>query len=267
MARRTTTRAVALIPALALATAVAGCGGGGGEAQGVPIVNEGTLTTCTHLPYEPFQFRDGREIVGFDVDIGKAIARDLGVDQQIIDTPFETIQSGQDLNAGKCDMAAAGMTINEVREENFDFSDPYFDATQALLVPQGSGITDFEQLSGKRLGIQNATTGAEYAEANAKPAGVELVGFEDLGLLLEALQTEQIDAVINDNGVLYDYVKRNPQLEVSTEFDTGEQYGIGVRTGNTQMREFINQSLQRLKDSGEYDKLYQKWFDKLPGED
>ncbi len=267
MARRTTTRAVALIPALALATAVAGCGGGGGEAKGIPIVNEGTLTTCTHLPYEPFQFRDEREIVGFDVDIGKAIARDLGVEQQIINTPFETIQSGQDLNAGKCDMAAAGMTINEVREENFDFSAPYFDATQALLVPKGSGITDFEQLRGKRLGIQNATTGAEYAEEHAKPAGAELVGFEDLGLLLEALQTEQVDAVINDNGVLYDYVKRNPQLEVSTEFDTGEQYGIGVRTGNTQMREFINQSLQRLKDSGEYDKLYQKWFDKLPGED
>ncbi|QGK71846.1 transporter substrate-binding domain-containing protein [Allosaccharopolyspora coralli] len=266
MARRTTTRAVALIPALALATAVAGCGGGGGEAQGVPIVNEGTLTTCTHLPYEPFQFRDGREIVGFDVDLGKAIARDLGVEQQIIDTPFETIQSGQDLNAGKCDMAAAGMTINEVREENFDFSDPYFDATQALLVPKGSGIAGFEQLRGKRLGIQNATTGAEYAEANAKPAGVELVGFEDLGLLLEALKTQQIDAVINDNGVLYDYVKRNPELEVSTEFDTGEQYGIGVRTGNTQMREFINQSLQKLKESGEYDKLYQKWFDKLPDE-
>lgn len=267
MARRTTTRTVALIPALALATAVAGCGGGGGEAKGIPIVNEGTLTTCTHLPYEPFQFRDEREIVGFDVDIGKAIARDLGVEQQIINTPFETIQSGQDLNAGKCDMAAAGMTINEVREENFDFSAPYFDATQALLVPKGSGITDFEQLRGKRLGIQNATTGAEYAEEHAKPAGAELVGFEDLGLLLEALQTEQVDAVINDNGVLYDYVKRNPQLEVSTEFDTGEQYGIGVRTGNTQMREFINQSLQRLKDSGEYDKLYQKWFDKLPGED
>ncbi|GAB3287234.1 basic amino acid ABC transporter substrate-binding protein [Parasphingorhabdus pacifica] len=264
MARRTKTRALSLLPASALIAVLAGCGAGGGEANGVPVVNEGQLTTCTHLPYAPFQFKQGDEIVGFDVDLMDLVAKDLGVQQEIIDTPFETIQSGQDLSTGKCDVAAAGMTINEVREQNFDFSDPYFEATQALLTKKGSGITGFEQLRGKTLGVQTGTTGLEYAEKEAKPLGVKLRRFEDLGLLLEYVKLGKVDAGINDNGVLLDYVKQNPDLAVPTEFDTGEQYGIGVRTGNDQMREKVNEVLAKAKQNGEYDRIYEKWFGKTP---
>jgi polar amino acid transport system substrate-binding protein len=116
----------------------AACGedddGGGGADSGVDLVNSGQLTTCTHLPYRPFQFEQGGEIVGFDVDMIDLVAKRLGVEQAIIDTPFEGIQSGEDLNARKCDIAAAAMTITPEREEKIAFSDPYFDANQALLV-------------------------------------------------------------------------------------------------------------------------------------
>lgn len=267
MARRRTLRAVALVPALALLTAMAGCGGSGGEAKGVPLVQAGQLTTCTHLPYEPFQFRKGDKIVGFDVDLVDAVAKDLGVPQKIINIPFETIQSGQALNVRQCDVAAAGMTITETRDKNFDFSDPYFEATQALLTKKGSGIDSFQQLKGKTLAVQEGTTGKKYAEENAAPLGVKLKTFPDLGLLLQEVKNGNVAAGINDNGVLYDYVNKNPDMAVATEFDTDEQYGMGVRTGNDKMREKINEVLARLKDNGTYDRLYQKWFGKLPESD
>jgi polar amino acid transport system substrate-binding protein len=236
----------------------------GAQTGGVDLVNDGRLTVCTHLPYQPFQFQQGSEIVGFDVDLVDEIAADLGVEQEIVNMPFETIQSGEALNAGQCDVAASGMTINDVREENLDFSEPYFEATQALIVPADSDITGLDDLVGRRLGIQSGTTGAQYAQENA-PEGVELVTFEDLGLLLSAVKTGQVDAGINDNGVLFDFVDDNPDLAVSAEFDTGEQYGLGVRTGNTALLEQVNTSLERIRGDGTYDAIYAEWFGAAPG--
>jgi polar amino acid transport system substrate-binding protein len=257
-----------LVGLLAVAAVAAGCGddSGSGAADtpgGVQLVKDGKLTTCTQLPYEPFEFEQGGKVVGFDIDLVDLVAQDLWVMQEVVNTPFDSIQSGADLNSGKCDLAAAGMTINNVRKENFDFSDPYFDATQALVVKKGSGITGFEQLKGKKLAVQNGTTGQQYAQENAPD--VELVVFEDLGLLVTAVETGQVDAGINDNGVLYDWVKKKPDFEVSTEFNTGEQYGIGVRKGNDALLKKINEVLAEAKASGEYDRIYQKWFATKPG--
>ena len=235
----------------------------GATATGIPLVQAGRLTTCTGLPYQPFQFEQDGKVVGFDVDLVDLVATDLGVTQQIVDTPFDGIQSGADLDTGKCDLAAAGMTITEVREQNFDFSDPYFEATQALVAKQGAGLTGLELLTGKRLGVQNATTGQKYADEHAP--GVEIVVFEDLGLLLTAVETGDVDAGLHDNGVLYDWVNTKPAFEVTAEFDTDEQYGIGVKTGNTALLNKINEVLAEAESNGEYDRIYQKWFKKTPG--
>ena len=269
MARRTTKRAAALLPALALTAAVAGCaqpttGGGGSANGGVPLVKEGALTTCTHMDYKPFQFHDQGKIVGFDVDLVDLIARDLGVKQEIVDTPFEGIQSGEDLNTRRCDVAAAAMSINDVREQNFDFSDPYFEATQALLTKKGSGLNTLAALRGKKLGVQLSTTGETYANENKGANGYEVVQFEDLPLSVTAVQTGQVDATMNDNSVLGDFIKTNPEVEITTEFVTGDRYGIGVATGNTALRDAVNASLKKMKENGEYDALYQKWFGKTP---
>lgn len=232
--------------------------------SGAELIKEGTLTVCTHLPYEPFQYTEGGEVVGFDVDLMDLVAEELGVEQKIFDTPFEGIQSGQALNTGKCDVAAAGMTITDERARVIDFSDPYFDATQALLVKKGSGIASLEDLSGKSLAVQEGTTGALYAQDNA-PDDVELRSFEDLALLQTAVKTGQVDAGINDNGVLFDYVQDNPDLEVSTEFDTGEQYGFAVKKdGNDSLLDTINEVLATAQEDGTYDDIYEKWFGEAP---
>jgi polar amino acid transport system substrate-binding protein len=271
--RRPTRKVWAIVPALALV--LAGCGEDGGDsgngnsgdggdsgASGVELVNEGTLTNCTGLPYKPFEFEEGGEVVGFDIDLIDLVAEELGVDQEVVDTPFDGIQSGADFNTGKCDVSSAGMTITDERKQNIDFSDPYFDATQALVTKKDSGISDITDLSGKKLGVQNSTTGFDYANENAE--GAEIINFEDLGLMLTAVESGQVDAAINDNGVLYDWVKEKTDFEVVKEFDTGEQYGMGVRKGNTALLDVVNKVLADAKESGEYDTIYEKWFGTKP---
>lgn len=269
MTSRTPHRALALLPVVALALVATACAEKTGSTnttggKQIPVINAGKLTTCTHLPYEPFQFPQGGKIVGFDVDLVDLVAKDLGVTQNIVDTPFEGIQTGEDLNASKCDVAAAGMTITAVRKQNLDFSDPYFEATQAMLTKKGASYTTLDSLKGKKLGVQQATTGEAYATKNGP--GVQLVQFEDLALELTAVKTGQVDAAINDNGVLFSYVKTNPDTTVSAEFNTGEQYGIGVKKGNDALRNEINDILKKAKQDGSYDSIYEKWFGTKPGQ-
>ena len=231
--------------------------------SGVQVIKEGKLTVCTHLPYEPFQYNKGGEVVGFDVDLMDLVADDLKLDQEIVNTPFETIETGQAMSTGKCDIAAAGMTITDERDQVIDFSDPYFEATQALLVKKGAGYDSLESLDGKTLGVQVGTTGEEYANDHA-PDGVEIKVFEDLALLLEAVKSGSIDAAINDNTVLVDYSEQNPDTEMTTEFETGEQYGFGVAQGeNADLIDAVNKAFKKAHEDGTYDKLFEKYFPTL----
>jgi polar amino acid transport system substrate-binding protein len=258
---------IALLAATALG--LGACGddeqdAGGGAETSVDLINEGEITTCTHLPYKPFQFEQGGKIVGFDVDMIDLVAKELGVKQAIVDTPFEGIQSGEDLNARKCDIAAAAMTITPERAEKIAFSAPYFDANQALLVKKGSGIKGLEDLAGETLGVQSGTTGKMYAEENA-PAGVELKDYEDLALELSSVKSGQVPAAVNDIPVLLDYVKENPELEVAAQFETGEQYGFGMKKGTSQeLKRVVDRVIEQARSDGTYDRLYEKWFGAKP---
>ncbi len=245
---------------------LAGCGGGGGGSQapqagGVNLIKPGKIVTCTHLPYEPFQFEQGGKAVGFDVDMIDLVAKRLGAEQEIFDTPFEGIQSGEALNARKCDIAAAAMTITPERSQKILFSDPYFDADQALLVKKGSGIHSLDDLKGKLLGVQTATTGKAYAEKNAAPKGVTLKDFEDLALELKSVQTGGVAGAINDIPVLLDFAKKNPDVEVSATFKTDEKYGFGMKkAGSEELAKIVNEVLAKAKQDGTYAQIYRKWF-------
>ncbi len=248
-----------------VALSLSGCGSSSSTtADGVKLIEKGKLSVCTQLPYKPFEFRDGDNVVGFDVSLMDLVAKDLGVKVAIVKTPFEGIQSGQALNIGQCDIAAAGMTITEARQKVLDFSDPYFEATQALLVKKGSGFDSLESLAGKRIAVQQGTTGEIYTKENA-PKDAKIQVFEDLGLLTTSVKTGQVDAAVQDNGPLLDYVKGNPELEVPAEFDTGEEYGFGIKKGgNDELLTKVNAMLKKAKDDGTYDKLYKQWFGTAP---
>jgi polar amino acid transport system substrate-binding protein len=260
-----TRTALAAAALLALSATGAGCKAGETTTteSGVNVIKDGKLTVCTSLPYQPFEFEKENEIVGFDIDLMDKVAEANDLTVHVVVTAFEGIQSGQSLNTGQCDVAAAGMTITPERQKVIDFSDPYFEATQALLT-KDKKYDSLESLSGKTLGVQSGTTGQMYAEENA-PKDVELKVFENLGLETTAVKTGQIDAAIQDNGPLLDYVKTNPDTFVTAEFNTGEEYGFAVKKdGNDKLLESINQVIADAKSSGDYDKIYEKWFGSAP---
>ncbi|MEU5551620.1 basic amino acid ABC transporter substrate-binding protein [Micromonospora sp. NPDC047793] len=263
-------RKVCLVVAVAALVVTAGCAKEDKsevQASGVKLIEKGKLTVCTHLPYPPFQSKDAAgEVIGFDVDMIDLVAQELGVEQRIVDTPFEGIKSGQDLNTGKCDVAAAGMTITEERQKVMDFSAPYFDATQAMLVKTGKPYKSLDDLRGKKVAVQAATTGRDYARGLATEKGLELVEFEDLAAEQQALANGQVEAAINDLPVWTEYIKENPGgFEVAAEFDTGEQYGFSVRKDdNPELLKTINEVLDRAKQDGTYERVYEKWIGPRP---
>jgi polar amino acid transport system substrate-binding protein len=267
------TRVLAAITATAGLMLVSACtssddGGSGSKtaAGGVELVKGGQLTTCTHLPYPPFQSEIDGKVQGFDVSLIDLVAKDLGVKQEILDQPFENFKTGGSLNSGQCDLAAAGMTITEERKKNVDFSDPYFDATQAMLVKAGKPYKSLDDLKGKKVGVQAATTGRDYAKKFEKEKGLQIVEFEDLAAEQQALANGQVEAAINDLPVWTEYLKSNPGgFQVSAEFDTGEQYGFSVKKdGNPELLKKINEALAKAKQDGTYDTIYEKWIGKRP---
>lgn len=231
--------------------------------SGVEVIADQKLTVCTSLPYKPFEFKQGGEIVGFDMDLMKEVAEANDLEMTLEITGFEGIQSGQALNSGTCDIAAAGMTITDERAKAIDFTDSYFNATQALLTTDES-VDSLDKLTGKSLAVMSGTTGELYAEDNA-PDGVTLRSFEDLGLQTTALTTGRVDAVIQDNGPLLDFANSNSKTYVTAEFETDEDYGFAVqKDNNDELLESTNQVIADLKEDGTYDELYKKWFGKAP---
>ncbi|WP_405832317.1 transporter substrate-binding domain-containing protein [Streptomyces sp. NBC_01176] len=258
------TRMLAATTATAGLLLVAGCSSGGGgktTAHGVPLVKAGQLTTCTHLPYPPFQSEIGGKVQGFDVSLIDLVAKDLGVKQAIVDTPFENFKTGAFLNSGQCDLAAAGMTITPERKKNVDFSDPYFEATQAVLVDKKSGVDSLASLKakGKKLGAQAQTTGEDYA----RKQGFDPVSFESSDAVLNGLRTGQVQAVIIDYPVVQGWLKDKANADafkVVDNLNTGEQYGFTVKKGNTKLVDAINAAIKDAKADGTYKKLYEKWI-------
>ncbi|MGW0915646.1 basic amino acid ABC transporter substrate-binding protein [Streptomyces sp. NPDC002784] len=260
------TRILAATTATAGLVLVAGCssdddGGSGSKtaAGGVELVKAGRLTTCTHLPYPPFQSEIDGKVQGFDVSLIDLVAEDLGVQQDIVDQPFENFKTGGSLNAGQCDLAAAGMTITEERKKNVDFSDPYFEATQAVLADKDSGVASFADLKGKKVGAQAQTTGEDYA----KSQGLDPVSFESSDAVLNGLRTGQVDAVVIDYPVVRGWLKDKANadaFEVAEQINTGEQYGFTVKKGNAKLLAAINKALADAKADGTYKEIYEKWI-------
>ncbi|GAA2855182.1 ABC transporter substrate-binding protein [Nonomuraea rubra] len=268
----------ALVLATALTLTACGSDAGSGTgttgasasaAGGAKLVQPGKLTVCTNIPYEPFQFKDGSgKIVGFDVDIVDLAAKKLGVTQNIVDIDFAVIKSGAAMSAGKCDVAAAGMTITDERKQNIDFSDPYFDATQALLAKKGTGATSLEDVKAKglKLGAQASTTGLDYV----KKQGFDPTEYADSAKELLALQAGQADVIVQDLPVVLTWLKKPEvaaKFEMIGSLDTGEQYGIGLKKGSDPvLLKTINEEIAKAKQDGTYEKIYVKWFGKKPGE-
>lgn len=257
--RRVTT-GVAL--ALAAGLTLAGCGSSGGESKaGVPLVQSGQLTVCSDVPYAPFEDFDTSSSVGFkgfDIDIVSQIAKDMGVKLVVIKSSFDPLQSGATLNARKCDLGASAMTITAARAKHLDFSDPYYNSEQSLLVPVGSSIKTIADLSGQVLGVQKATTGATYAQEHVKGAK-KIVAMDNDGIMFQALKAGTVAALLQDLPVNLQHTTDGKFTVVQT-YNTGEQYGLAMRKGNTKLLDVVNKDLKQMRADGTYKTLYDKYF-------
>lgn len=235
-------------------------GSGSGSAPAVKLIKDGTLLVCTHSGFKPFEYPEGGKIVGYDIDIADLIAKKVNAKTEVVDIDFAQITSGAAFAAKKCDMAAAGMTINDKRKAALGVSDPYFTSKQALLVKKDSPIKDLAGMKGKMLGVQTDTTGKEYAEKNVSVNGYQMKIFEDAASLSNAVKAGTVDGSLNDSGVMLNFAKDNADTAVVAQIDTQEQYGLATGKDNTAMLQLMNQVLKDSKADGSLGKIDQKWL-------
>ena len=250
--------------AAALALALSACGSSDSTAEeGEPeLLKAGELTVCTDAPYKPFEYPDDASstgYTGFDMEIVDAIAKEMDLKVIVKDAGFDGLQSGASLAAGQCDLVASAMTITEEREANLDFTDPYYDSKQSLLASTDSGIASIDDLAGKKVGVQQGTTGAKYAKDNV-PDGAQLVSFPSDAELYAALNSNGVQAVLQDLPVNLEHTQ-DGGYEIVEDYDTEESYGFAVKEeGSEDLLAAVNENLQALRDDGQYDKIYDKYF-------
>jgi polar amino acid transport system substrate-binding protein len=256
----------ALIAAVAVVGLAAGCGssdddgGGGGDSGDLGLIKDGTLTVGTDTPFPPFEIGQPPNISGYDIEVMNAVAEDLGLTAEYTDTGFGTIF--RDTANGQFDTAAAASTITKGRENAVDFTAPYYEAQQALLVPEGSDIASVDDLSGAIVGAQDGTTGETYA--NDETDASEVRGFPEGPNAISALVTGQVDAVIIDQPVAVDAIEKQGGVEIVEEIPTNELYGFAVAPDNDALREAMDEALATIKQDGTLDELYEKYFQTAP---
>ncbi|NBI71849.1 basic amino acid ABC transporter substrate-binding protein [Clostridiaceae bacterium] len=226
------------------------------EAEAEQSENKGVLVMATNAEFPPYEFHDGGEIVGIDVEIAAAIAAEMGMDFEVEDIAFDSIIP--EVQSGKADFGAAGMTVTEDRKQSVDFSDSYATATQVIIIKEDNAdIVSPDDLEGKTIGVQLGTTGDIYA-SDIADATIEQYnkGFE----AVQALTQNKIDAVIIDGEPAKVFVAENEGLKILDEAFTTEEYAICVEKGNTELLEGINAAIASLKESGELQKIVDKYI-------
>lgn len=274
-----------LIAALLALAVVAGCGGDDDDENGAAdteaadtgadgeealpdfsTVEDGILTVGSDIPFPPFEFREGDELTGFDVDLMEEIASRLGLDEvRWVDTSFDTIFT--QLAGGRFDAVASATTITEERSQIVSFTDPYYLAQQALTVntAETPDLTSVDGLgSGDVVAVQQGTTGEIWARDNV-PEGVQIRSFPEAPDTYTALEAGNVTAVIFDEPSALSEAQRREDLEVVATLDTGERYGFPVNPENDELLEAMNAVLAEMIEDGTYDEIYSAYPDLPPG--
>jgi polar amino acid transport system substrate-binding protein len=220
-----------------------------------------TLVIALDATWPPMEFVDGeKHIVGFDPDYMRAAAREAGYQVEFKNVAWDGIFGG--LAAGKFDAVCSSVTITAERQQAMDFSIPYFQVRQALVVPQSTSAVGLEDMQGKTLGAQIGTTGY-FALKQAR--GVQAKSYDEIGLAMEDLFNGRIDGVVADDPVAAQYALKRAdyaaKLKIAAVLNTGrESYGVAVKKGNHAVVELLNQGIQAVQEKGIDQQLQAKWL-------
>jgi ABC-type amino acid transport substrate-binding protein len=231
------------------------------ETPQVSTVEEGVLKVGSCLDYPPFESIENGDEVGFDVDLAEEIAKRLGLTVEWVRADFDTIFTA--VASDQFDMVAAASTITDEREEVVDFSDPYYNSRQALVVntaetPEITSQADLGQ--GHIVGVQKGTTGRDYAKENLEPQGVEIKTFQAAPDAFRDLEAGTITAVVNDEPSSAASIQDLQGLEIVEPIDTDERYGFAFSPNNPELREAANAALAEIIADGTYATIFERYF-------
>ncbi len=248
-----------LVALLALTALAAGCGGDK-KAEKTEQKTEKVLRIGTNADFAPFEFQDvsGKEYQAFDMDLIRAVAKEMGYKAEIQNINFDGLIPA--LEANNLDVIISGMTINDERKKKVDFSDPYYKSGLSIIVKKDdNSIKKFADLKGKKVAVQIGTTSAMEVK---KIEGVDVKEFNSSADTFMELKAGGVDAVVNDRPVNDYYILKSGVNDVRRleELLTSEDYGIASSKKNPDMKKQIDAALKKLRDNGEYDKIFKKWF-------
>ncbi|GLH65035.1 MULTISPECIES: transporter substrate-binding domain-containing protein [Parageobacillus] len=251
------------IASILLIGLLSACGTGGEQKNGSGEQKK-VLKMGTSADYAPFEYIDttkGNEIIGFDVDLAKMIAKELGYDVQIVDMDFSGLIPA--LQSGKVDFVLAGMTPTKERKKNVDFSDVYYVARNMIVSKKGSGIKTVEDLKGKTVGVQTGSIQEGEANKIAKKVDMKIESRNRIPELIQEIQAGRFDAAIIEDTVAKGYLdSSNGKLEGHTIPTDKEKSGYAIAfPKGSKLRDEFNKVLQEKIKNGEVDKLIKKWFD------
>lgn len=254
-------KVLALVAACAFAVlAMAGCGSSNNAASSGSGSGAKVLKVGSSIDFAPFEFQDEgqKEYQGFDMDLIRAIGKEMGYDVEIQNLGFDGLIPA--LQGKNIDAIISGMSINDERKQNVLFSDPYYRSGLTMVVRDNeTAIKSFQDLKGKKVAVQIGTTSADEVK---KIDGVEIKELNTPADCFMELKAGGVDAVVNDRPVNDYYITKNNAQGVKAleEKLTAEDYGIAIGKDNKELQQKVNDALKKLKENGEYDKIFAKWF-------
>ena len=223
-----------------------------------------TYIVATDATYAPMEYMENEKVVGFSHDVLDAAAKSQNVKLEFVNTPFKGLFANVD--KGDSDIGLASITINDERKQQLDFSEPYFEATQMIVVTDRniSTVKSFADLKTRSASVQAATSGDLILQDLQGKDSQNIKRFETMPLAFKELESGGVDAVVGDSSVVGYYVSQNPNAKLHTLVDPSfvrEQYGFAFKKGrNDGLREAINKGLSQIKTDGTYDKIHTQWF-------
>ncbi len=227
------------------------------EAGGVPKV----VVVATDATWPPMEMLDAsKNIIGFDIDFLNAVAKEAGFAVEFKNVAWDGIFGG--LDTGNYHAVISSVTITDERKQKYDFSEPYINAGQVLVVPKtAKGVKTLADLKGKKVGAQIGTTGAMEVQ---KVKGIELKNYDEIGLAFEDMAAGRVNGVVCDTPVAADYALQRAEYKakfmIVGEPFTQEQYGVVVKKGNKQLVDLLNKGIKAVQEKGIDKELEKKWL-------
>ena len=210
--------------------------------------------------FAPFVFQnDQSKYTGIDMELIKAIAKDQGFTLEISNPGFDAAVS--DVQNGNADGMIAGMTVTDARKATFDFSDPYYTTNSILAVQESSKISSYEDLKGKTVGVKNGTASQTFLEENKSKYGYKIKTFSDGASMYDSLNSGSVAAIMDDEPVIKYAIKQGRKFKTPIEGTPSGQIAFAVqKDSNPELIEMFNNGLANLKESGEYQKILDKYL-------